>query len=343
MRFGTPFWEEDGRIISWGTVLKIPDTAVSSPTILPLGVFIKLDLTGRNWEDWKATGYYSLGKFYNSTEEFRAAIFSPSYEMPAQSVDGNWTSTDQNGDALPLDDLPPPTSVAQGSPRFKLDTNEDYVSWMDFSFYFAVSEDIGLSLFDIQYKGKRLMYELSLQDAITHYAGSDPFASETTFFDTETGMGASMIPLIRGYDCPTHATYLNTTFSSGNTTLTHADSICIFEYDAGFPIRRHTVYPAYTSVAKNIVFTIRTVATVANYDFLIEYSFFYDGAIEVSARASGYISAAYWEGAEDYGFHIHDVLSGALHDHVMTFKADLDVLGTKNSVQKVELVPVSAE
>jgi primary-amine oxidase len=61
----------------------------------------------------------------------------------------------------------------------------------------------------------------------------------------------------------------------------------------------------------------------------------------VSARASGYISAAYWEGNSDYGFHIHDHLSGSLHDHVLTFKADIDILGAKNSVQKVELVPVS--
>lgn len=35
---------------------------------------------------------------------------------------------------------------------------------MDFSFYFSVSFDLGLSLFDVQYKGKRLIYELSLQE-----------------------------------------------------------------------------------------------------------------------------------------------------------------------------------
>ena len=74
---------------------------------------------------------------------------------------------------------------------------------------------------------------------------------------------------------------------------------------------------------------------MANYDYLIEYNFFLDGGIEVSVRASGYISAAYNYGNEDYGFNIHDHLSGSVHDHVLTFKADLDIYGEKNSVQKV--------
>jgi primary-amine oxidase len=87
--------------------------------------------------------------------------------------------------------------------------------------------------------------------------------------------------------------------------------------------------------------TLRTIATVGNYDFMIEYNFFYDGVIEVSARASGYISAAFWAQDPVYGFHIHDFLSGSIHDHTLTFKADFDILGTKNSVQKFQSVPTS--
>jgi primary-amine oxidase len=344
VRFGVPFWEEGGRMISWAAFFANPDsTLVSSPTLLALGVTVKLDLTGRNWQDWKLAGWYCLGEFYNSTEAFSVALSSPEFDKPLANIDGNWTSTNQQGVFLTLDDQPPPSSVAQGGQRFKLDVAKAYISWMDFSFYFSVSYDLGLSLFNVQYKGKRLIYELSLQEALTHYAGSDPFASQATFFDSVTGFGSTLQPLIRGYDCPTHATYLNATFSEGNSTRTQGDAICVFEFDAGYPIRRHSFSPAapHTSVAKNIMFTIRTISTIGNYDFLIEYSFFYDGAIEVSARASGYISAAYWDGNVDYGFHIHDYLSGSLHDHVLTFKADIDILGAKNSIQKVDLVPTT--
>ena len=64
-----------------------------------------------------------------------------------------------------------------------------------------------------------------------------------------------------------------------------------------------------------------------------------DGAIEVSVRASGYIQPGHAAHNEDYGFKIHDQLSGSMHDHVLTFKADFDILGEKNSVQTVEFVP----
>lgn len=129
-----------------------------------------------------------------------------------------------------------------------------------------------------------------------------------------------------------------------NHRLSIPESICLFEADSNFPLRRHTaVGQNYTTVAKNIVFTVRWISTVGNYDYLFDYNFFYDGAIEVSVRASGYISTAYYAGNEDYGFHIHEFLSGSLHDHVMTFKADFDIYGGKNSVQKVEVVPATVE
>ena len=122
------------------------------------------------------------------------------------------------------------------------------------------------------------------------------------------------------------------------------NAICLFEADTNYPLRRHAaVAQNYTSVAKNIAFTIRWIATVGNYDYLFDYNFFYDGAIEVSVRASGYISTAYFDGNDDYGFRIHDFLSGSLHDHVMTFKADLDIFGESNSVQRVEIVPATVE
>jgi primary-amine oxidase len=322
-----------------------PGANISSVTVLPLGVAAKFDLTGRNWEDWKTVGWYTHNKFYASTDEFRAAISSSDFVKPPpfDTVDGNWTSTDQKGPPLPLDDQPPPVSVSQGPQRFKIDAEEDYVSWMDFSFYHSVSHDIGLSLHNIQYKGQRLIYELSLQEALTSYAGDDPFQSQSTFIDTGTGMGKTLQPLVRGYDCPSHTTYLPATWLEGNATKTVDNAICLFEFDTGYPIRRHSfaLSTPNTSVAKNIQLTMRTIATVGNYDFMIEYNFFYDGAIEVSARASGYISAAFWAQDPEYGFHIHDFLSGSIHDHTLTFKADFDIRGRKNSVQKVEFVPTS--
>lgn len=71
------------------------------------------------------------------------------------------------------------------------------------------------------------------------------------------------------------------------------------------------------------------------------YSFFLDGSITVEVRASGYIHSAYYAHNEDFGYHIHDFLSGAMHDHVINFKADFDIRGQENTVQFVRPVPVT--
>ncbi|KAF2742211.1 amine oxidase catalytic domain-containing protein [Sporormia fimetaria CBS 119925] len=343
LRTQFPLVTEGKKTLAWLEFLGMPTSEFDGPTVLPLGVSVQLDTTNRDPLEWVATGWFCMGVFYSSTEKFRKAVFSPGFKKPPPNVDGPWLSLDQRGDVLPFDDLPPPVPVSPGKKRFTIDAEENHVSWMDFSFFIAHTRSTGVNLFDIQYKGKRVIYELALQEALSQYAGSDPFQAQTNFFDTLGGMGAALVPLVKGYDCPTYATYINATIAVGGQYTEKPGTICLFEYDAGFPIRRHFNPAGYTSAAKNIYFTVRFVCTVGNYDYMFDYQFFLDGSIEVHVRASGYISAAYFANNEDYGFHIHDFLSGSMHDHVITFKADLDILGTENSVQKVEFVADKAK
>lgn len=80
---------------------------------------------------------------------------------------------------------------------------------------------------------------------------------------------------------------------------------------------------------------------MGNYDYTFTYSFFIDGSIAIEVRASGYIQSAYFANNEDYGFHIHDSLSGSMHDHVLNFKVDFDILGQENSVELMTMVPTT--
>ena len=38
-----------------------------------------------------------------------------------------------------------------------------------------------MRLYDIKYRGERIIYELGLQEAIAHYAGNDPVQSGTAY------------------------------------------------------------------------------------------------------------------------------------------------------------------
>ena len=211
---------------------------------------------------------------------------------------------------------------------------------VDFSFFISNHKETGLQLHDVRYKGERIIYELGLQEAMAHYASQDPLHASSAYLDTSYGIGTSQWNLVDGFDCPSHSTYLNTSFYISEMTHIHPNSLCLFEHDTGYPIQRHLT-GTYVSATKNIVFNVRSVSTVGNYDYLFEYTFHYDGSISVTVRASGYIQGAFWSGDGDYGFHIHDKLSGSMHDHVINFKLDLDIKGRKNSLLKTEFVPIT--
>ncbi|KAB5578137.1 copper amine oxidase [Coniochaeta sp. 2T2.1] len=337
-----PLWQDDDRIIRWDAFWNLPTDDFDAETLLPLGLYVMSDVTGRDPSKWSLEGWLYNSIFYNSTEAFREAFSSPGYLKNGPNVEGDWARTDQQGEILPKDDSYPPTTIAPSGSRFSVDPDQKYVEWMDWSFYIAFNRDTGMSLFDIRYKGKRLIYELGLQEALAHYAGNDPMQSGTSYLDTYYGFGPYAFELVSGYDCPAYATYLNTSFYVSETVHTHIDSICLFEFTGDYPMQRHST-GKYVSVTKNTYFVVRSVSTVGNYDYMFSYTFYIDGSIAVEVRASGYIQSTYFAKNEDYGFHINDFLSGSMHDHVLNWKVDWDILGTNNSVELMSLVPAAVE
>lgn len=335
-----PLWQDDGRIIRWDMFWNLPTSFFDTETLLPLGLYFKSDVTGRDPSQWKLEGWLYNNVFYETTEEFRTAYWDGSITKLGANVEGTWAETDPVGASMPYDTSYPPTAIAPAGSRFGVDYERKYVEWMDFSFYIGFSRDVGMTLYDIKFKGERLLYEFGLQEALAHYAGGDPVQSGTSYLDTYYGFGPYAFELIPGYDCPEYATYLNSTFYVSETTHTHLNSICLFEFTTDYPIQRHST-SSYVAATKDTHFSIRSVSTVGNYDYMFTYSFMLDGTISAEVRASGYIQSAYHTTGSDFGYKIQESLSGSMHDHVLNFKADFDILGTANSVQTMTNVPVS--
>ena len=147
-----------------------------------------------------------------------------------------------------------------------------------------------------------------------------------------------------GYDCPNDAEYMDIQFSLRSQMNVHRNAVCMFEYTADYPLQRHTT-DSYISVSRNKYFVLRTVAVVGNYDYTIDYILYLDGSIEVKFRASGFIQGAYYVPGESekYGYRVHDQFASSLHDHVINFKADFDILGQNNTLMKVNIEPTTAE
>ncbi|KAI4601929.1 hypothetical protein KJ359_010795 [Pestalotiopsis sp. 9143b] len=339
-----PMWQDDGRVVRWDCFSFYPSGQFDTSTLLPTGLYFKSDVTGRDSSQWAVEGWLYDDQYFESTEAFREAYWSGSLPKMTPNVEGAWARTDPIIDpeySLPYDASYPPTAIAPSGLRFAVDHERRYVEWMGFSFFVGFSRDTGMALYDVKYKGERIVYEMGLQEALAHYAAADPVQSGVAYLDSYYGFGPYAFELVPEYDCPAYATYLNSTFYVDETTHTHLNSICLFEFTADFPIQRHSTAD-YVSATKNTYFSVRSVSTVGNYDYMFTYSFFLDGSMTVEVRASGYIQATYaTTGSEDYGFKIQQALSGSMHDHVLNFKVDFDVAGADNTVQLMTNVPVS--
>lgn len=166
-----PLYQDGDRIMRWDTFWSFPLDVFDSETLLPMGLFFMSDVTGRDPSKWTVQGWYYNGVFYETTDAFRNAYWSGEVEKLGKNTDGPWAQTDQQGKIPPLDTTAPPVAVLPQGSRFNLDAENKYVEWMGWSFYIGFSRDTGMALFDIRFKGQRILYELGLQEALAHYAG----------------------------------------------------------------------------------------------------------------------------------------------------------------------------
>lgn len=309
----------------------------------PVNFYQYVDTSGLDPSAYKLLKIVYYNQIFPSVESFLEAYNNGTlalYPLPQATNESlSWSSRKRVGKARDLDHLPGPRSVSFAGLRYRLDPHQQYVTWMDWKLYLGFDRDMGLNLWDIRFKGERIIYELSPQDAMAQYSAADPFQPRTAWLDRYFGMGMSVREMIPGYDCPQEATYLpsDTYTAAGNVHINRA--ICIFEHDEGKPITTHVgEVDGESGAVKSYLLTIRSISTVGNYDYLFDYVFYLDGSLEVRVSASGYLQGGFWYPAQEkYGYKIRDKSMGNLHDHVINFKVDLDVAGVQNSLLKTSL------
>ena len=335
---------ETGGFVLWMQFYR-PGMSSGARTLLPQGIYAKVNATSSDIDEWSVGEFYYNGVVYANAQEFRSAVNGPDFERTPPNLDGSWTDTEDFDSHPPGRELPPPVSVQPYGPRYKLDHKERFVSWFGFEFYITTAQATGVSLYDIRFKGERVMYELGLQEAMAHYAGDDPMQGGLEFMDSFFGMGKNAFELVPGYDCPAYADYLDVEWHQAYSTHHTPNSICVFEYTADYLLSRHTAQYSVTA-SRNTFLTVRSVSTVGNYDYTIDYIFYLDGSLEVKVRASGFIFGAFYaanntKSEDEYGHRIHDALSSSMHDHVINFKADMDVAGSRNDLVRLAIQPMT--
>ncbi|KAJ7846914.1 amine oxidase catalytic domain-containing protein [Mycena leptocephala] len=309
-----------------------------------LDLYLYLDMTSMIPSEWYLVRMVYNRQVFSTTQEFLEAYLngtlkrsSPPYAPVGEEE--SWAGRERKGHKRDLDERAGPRQVSFNGPRYRVDKDNQWVSWMGWSFYLSFARDMGLSFWDVRFRGERILYEVSPQEALAVYSGNDPMQGSTAFLDGGFGMGDSTRSLIAGYDCPYDALYLPGITHSDIGTMLQKDAICVFERDSGKPLSRHAGYmKGEMGAIKGYELIVRTISTVGNYDYLFDYTFQLDGTLEVRLSASGYLQGAWWDDAEtSYGTKIRDTYMGSLHDHVINYKFDFDIAGTRNSLMAISL------
>ncbi|KAJ7741169.1 amine oxidase catalytic domain-containing protein [Mycena maculata] len=309
-----------------------------------LDMYLYVDVTSMDAAEWYLVRMVYNRQAFATTKDFLEAYRngtlkrSKSPDAPAADEE-SWAGLKRRGAKRDLDERAGPRQVSFNGPRFRIDKENQWIRWLGWSFYLSFARDMGMSLWDVNFRGERILYEISPQEALAVYSGSDPHQGSTVYLDGGFGMGTATRSVIVGYDCPYDSLLLPGITHSEPGTLLRQDAICVFERDSGKPLIRHIGYmKGEMGAIKGYELVVRTISTIGNYDYLFDYTFQLDGTMEVRVSLSGYLQGAWWDDAEaDYGTKIRDTYMGNLHDHVINYKFDFDIAGTRNSLMAISL------
>ncbi|CAB1460813.1 unnamed protein product [Pleuronectes platessa] len=313
----------------------------SSMYIQPVGFEVLVDHKSVNASYWAVKRLLYNGVYFDTVADLQKKYDSGSVKKIVYKK------------SLDYGSLKPRTKPLQVAPQQfymegkRFSVNHNQVLYLDWSFAFGLSSLTGMRVFDVRFKGERIAYELSVQEAMSVYGSVTPGMMLTKFFDSSIGIGRFAHELVRGVDCPYAATYVDTyRYIDVPVPVRFRNSICIFEHNMGQPLRRHFAdffHNSYGGMV-NSALVFRTITAIGNYDYMWDFIFYQSGAVEAKVHATGYISASYLvNGSLKHGHQVAENVLGNIHTHFINFKVDLDLLGVKNVFQTkdMEFVNVS--
>ncbi|XP_074835333.1 amine oxidase [copper-containing] 3-like [Carettochelys insculpta] len=306
---------------------------VSGFFLHPVGLEVLVEHSSLDVTQWRVSQVFYNGQYYRDLTHLESEFQQGRVKVEIVKrapPEGGFSSL--HPQAAPT--APSPLQYEPRGPRYSVRNN--HVVSRAWSFAFGVSVNSGMRLFDIRFRGERIVYEISIQDAISVYGSNCPGGMVTRYMDGSFGIGRFMYPLVRGVDCPYSATYVDTHYlMETQVPEKHKNSICIFEQNLGSPLRRHfsNLYSLHYGGLTNTALVIRSAATLGNYDYIWDFIFYQNGAIEAKVQATGYMTSSFLYGdGLDYGNRVGAHTLGTLHTHSINYKVDLDVGGTANTL-----------
>ncbi|EHA98333.1 Amiloride-sensitive amine oxidase [copper-containing] [Heterocephalus glaber] len=321
----------------------------------PTGLELLVDHGSMDVQHWTVEQVWYNGKFYQTPEELAQKYANGEVDIvilegPLPKGQGTerpedpplFSSYKPRGHFPTPSHMRGPRLVQPHGPRYKLEGNT--VLYGGWSFAFRLCSSSGLQVLNVHFGDQRIAYEVSVQEAVALYGGHTPAGMQTKYIDVGWGLGSVSYELAPGIDCPETATFLDTFhYYDVDDPVLYRRALCLFEMPTGVPLRRHFDsnfnggFNFYAGL-KGQVLVLRTTSTVYNYDYIWDFIFYPNGVMEAKMHATGYVHATFYtpEGKR-HGTRLHTHLLGNMHTHLVHYRVDLDVAGTKNSFQTLQM------
>ncbi|UPJ79778.1 primary-amine oxidase [Bradyrhizobium sp. 183] len=227
---------------------------------------------------------------------------------------------------------------------FKLDGHR--LTWDKWSLRVGFNSREGLTIHDVSYEGRPIVYRASLVEMVVPYGTPDHGHFRKSAFDVgEYGIGKLANSLKLGCDCLGSIQYLDAHMATMvGDVYSVENAICIHEEDAGLLWKHWDFRTDRVESRRARRLVVSSICTVANYEYGLFWYFHTNGTIEMEMKATGIINTAACHPGKPgpYGKEVSPGVLGHIHQHIFCARLDMAVDGDRNRVVELNTKAVPA-
>ena len=240
------------------------------------------------------------------------------------------------------DDLKPIDVVQPEGVSFAMEGRA--IRWHDWSLVIGFNAREALSLHDLRYADRPVLYRASIAEMVVPYGSPVAQHARKNVFDIgEYGLGKLANSLALGCDCLGAIQYLDAWIAGmDGEPMRIENAICIHEEDWGIQWKHWDFRTERTEVRRARRLVISSISTVGNYEYGSYWYLYLDGTIEFEMKATGIINTVGCVPGEPgrYGTEVAPGVVGQIHQHLFCARLDLAVDGDANGVVECDTLAV---
>jgi primary-amine oxidase len=256
-------------------------------------------------------------------------------ELPVPTGNGDFDDPQVQGP--PLDSLKPIEITQPEGRSFTVEGNR--VRWGKWDLRYGFNEREGLTLHQIAFDGRPIVYRASVAEMVVPYADPAPVRFWQNYFDCGEYMFARYADSLElGCDCLGDIHYTDAVIADdlGNPK-TIRNAICMHEEDYGVLWKHSDLFTNSREVRRQRRLVISFFTPIGNYDYGFYWYLYLDGTIQLEVKATGLVfTAAYPDGGNEYATEVAPGVGAPFHQHLFSARLDMCVDGVRNAVDEVQ-------